>query len=191
MTTIGITGGIGSGKSIVSRVLRLKGFHVYDCDYQARMLMDNSCELKEMLAEKIGPEAVDANGSINRRYIGSRVFGNPELLGWLNSVVHEMVRADFIEWRRRLGSERINFIESAILYSSGLDCMTDEVWLVSAPENMRVDRAALRDKCATEDIYRRIAAQKGEADAADARIIYNDHHESLLLQIDKLIINQA
>lgn len=196
---IGITGGIGSGKSVVSRILRLQGYEVYDCDSEARLIMERSAEIRESLTERFGKEAVNHDGTLNRRHIADRVFGNSEELKWLNSIVHKAVRED-VARRRELKSEgdlslpddvsAPLFVESAILATSGLSGMCSEIWLVDAPEEVRLERAMGRDGAARQEIMRRMAAQRKETDAlAEYRVcrIDNSGGRSLLGQIDRLL----
>lgn len=196
---IGITGGIGSGKSVVSRILRLQGYEVYDCDSEARLIMERSAEIRESLTERFGKEAVNHEGTLNRRHIADRVFGNSEELKWLDSIVHKAVREDVVR-RRELKSEgdlslpddvsAPLFVESAILSTSGLAGMCSEIWLVDAPEEVRLERAMGRDGAARQEIMRRMAAQRKETDAlAEYRVcrIDNSGGRSLLGQIGRLL----
>lgn len=196
---IGITGGIGSGKSVVSRILRLQGYEVYDCDSEARLIMERSAEIRESLTERFGKEAVNHEGTLNRRHIADKVFGNSEELKWLNSIVHKAVRED-VARRRELKSEgdlslpddvsAPLFVESAILATSGLAGMCSEIWLVDAPEEVRLERAMGRDGVARQEIMRRMAAQRKETDAlAEYRVcrIDNSGGRSLLGQIGRLL----
>lgn len=196
---IGITGGIGSGKSVVSRILRLQGYEVYDCDSEARLIMERSAEIRESLIGRFGNEAVNHEGSLNRRHIADKVFGNPEELKWLNSIVHKAVRGD-VARRRELKSEgdfslpddatAPLFVESAILATSGLAGMCSEIWLIDAPEDVRLERAMGRDGASREEIIRRMEAQKKETEAlAEYRVcrIDNSGGSSLLGQIGSML----
>lgn len=196
---IGITGGIGSGKSVVSRILRLLGYEVYDCDSEARLIMERSAEIRESLISRFGSEAVNQEGSLNRRHIADRVFGNSEELKWLNSIVHKAVREDVarraelaMEGDKSLpeGATAPLFVESAILATSGLAGMCREVWLVDAPEEVRLERAMGRDGAPRQEIKRRMEAQKTETDALAAYSVCridNSGCRSLLGQIGVLL----
>ncbi len=188
---IGITGGIGAGKSVVSRILRLQNYPVYDCDSRARVLMEESEEILIALKARFGNECVLADGGLDRGLIASRVFSDDEERLWLNSLVHAEVRRDIGLWRN--GSDAgIRFVESAIMFSSGLDRMCDEIWLVDAPEATRVERAMNRGGITKEDLLRRIEAQHSEFDLLPqnkVRRILNDGTSSLLEQIKQLITN--
>lgn len=176
---IGITGGIGSGKSVVSRILRLRGCSVYDCDLRARELMERDEELKQELAEHFGEDAISSDGTINRAYIAERVFGNDTERLWLNTLVHGRVREDILR-------EQPQFVESAIMKSSGLDAMCSEIWLVTADEETRLDRVAKRDGVEREHCRRRMEAQQGEYEfGKEIKVvtITNDGKTSLLEQM--------
>ena len=191
---VAITGGIGAGKSIVSRVLRAKGYQVYDCDSRARAIMDSDPEIKTRLHAEIHPKALRPDGTIDRRLIASVVFTDPDRLAALNAIVHGAVRADIARWRRQTEAP-LAFIETAILYQSGLDRMVDEAWLVEAPEEIRVDRVCSRDNTTPEAVGHRIASQTAEtaklqntpAPPLRTSTLLNDTSHSLLLQIAALL----
>ncbi len=185
---VAVTGGIGAGKSMVSHVLRAKGYEVYDCDSRARAIMDRSDDIKTQLRAEIHPDAVRPDGTIDRPLIASVVFTDPSRLTALNAIVHDAVRADILAWRTSADLP-LAFIETAILYQSGLDRMVDEVWDVDAPENVRVCRVYSRDKTDPEAVRRRIASQHfiPEHPHPAVRTILNDDRHSLLLQISTLL----
>lgn len=182
-----ITGGIGAGKSLVSRILRVMGFEVYDCDSGARRLMDDSDEIKQRLVALFGPEVV-SNGVIDRPRLASIVFSDSEKLSQLNALVHGEVRDDIRRWC--FGRKGRVFVETAILYQSGLDRLVDEVWEVTAPREVRAMRAARRDNSSADEIIRRIESQDSfcpEQLHANIREIVNDGFRPLLPQILQLL----
>lgn len=185
---IGLTGGIGAGKSYVSRILRCRGFEVYDCDSEARRIMESSVSLKREIAEKLGSHCLDESGSVNRANVAEAVFADKMLLQWLNGLVHALVRDDIQERIGRLSSGGILIVESAILYSSGLAEICDAIWLVDAPLALRVERASGRDGTESDRIMARVRAQQLEFDGCkpDALIV-NDGSRPLLAQIDAAI----
>ncbi len=185
---VAISGGIGSGKSVVCRILTALGFPVYDCDSRAKMLMDNSNTIKESLKSRITPNAVDVCGNIDRKSIASVVFKDSEKLSELNSIVHGAVRDDIICWLKKL-SGLTTFIETAILYQSGIDKLVDEVWEVTAPIDVRIARVCLRNNISKEEVEHRIKAQDISVDMPheNSKIILNDNRHSLLLQIEDLL----
>lgn len=157
---IAITGGIGSGKSVISSILRVCGYKVYDCDINAKLLMDNSNDIKREISVRIDNSVITSQGDINRTLLSSIVFGNQSKLNILNKIVHGAVRTDIIKWRDANADNPYLFIETAILYQSGLDIIVDEVWEVTAPEKIRVDRVMKRNNFNREQVIARIGSQK-------------------------------
>ena len=164
MMMIGICGGIGSGKSVVSRVLRLRGEPVYDCDQEAKRIMDSSSEVLAALHERYGDAVCPSGGPICRPELARRVFGSDEERLWLNRLVHSLVREDVGRWQEARMAEgyRRCFVEAAVLASSGLAAMCGEVWLVTAPESIRIARVGLRDSIPEESIRSRMRSQQEE-----------------------------
>lgn len=183
---IAIIGGIGSGKSVVSQILRVMGFPVYDCDAEAKRLMDNSQKIKSRIVDAFGEESL-LNGQLNRPYLATMVFGYPENLKKLNGIVHPEVHADFEQWVAECNADAV-FVETAILFESGMDALVDEIWLVDAPEDIRVARVVKRNGLPAEQVQARIRSQKI---IAETRLplfrIDNSGKVSLLPQIDELI----
>lgn len=183
---IAIIGGIGSGKSVVSQILRVMGFPVYDCDAEAKRLMDNSQKIKCRIVDAFGEESL-LNGQLNRPYLATMVFGYPENLKKLNGIVHPEVHADFEQWVAECNAGAV-FVETAILFESGMDAFVDEIWLVDAPEDIRVARVVKRNGLPVEQVQARIRSQKI---IAETRLplfrIDNSGKVSLLPQIDELI----
>lgn len=187
MKRIGITGGIGSGKSVVSNLLRVMGFPVYDTDSEARYLMNTSPELKAQIGGVFGDD-VYAGGVLDRPLLASRVFGHPEQVARLNAIVHPAVRQDFDRWSRACRG-RICFVESAILYESHLDRLVDEVWLVTAPEALRIERVQQRSGLTPDEVRRRIASQMSDEERSHraTHLICNDGRVSLIATVLSLL----
>lgn len=180
---IGITGGIGSGKSVVSRVLRLNGFHVYDCDMEARRLMERDVRLKRALCEILGDEIYADGINLDRKRMASIIFSDKQILSQVNSLVHSAVKQDFLWYASRNATGTV-FCESAILASSGLDAVCDRVWIVDAPENMRIDRVKRRNGMDISEIKRRMDAQSEEYSSMPfAEVLTNDGVHPLLPEI--------
>lgn len=189
---IGVTGGIGSGKSVVSRLLRLMGVPVYDCDREAKRLMCESVVIREALVGAVGAEVYDASGQLDRAYLASYMFGNPERVSLVNGIVHPVVRADFKEWAQQSG-KAVVAVESAILFEAKMDADVDAVCLVHAPEATRVQRAILRDGASEKAVRNRMQSQLSEQaymERADV-IIYNDDAHSLIGQVSSLLDSLA
>lgn len=158
---IAITGGIGSGKSVVSAMLAAMGFDAYDCDAEAKVLMDNDSDIKARIAAEVTPEALCEDGSLDRPAIAAAVFADSRRLSKLNSIVHGAVRNHLEAWiekKTTLTSGPL-FVETAILYQSGLDAMVDEVWEVCAPVALRIERVISRNGCQRAEVEARIASQ--------------------------------
>lgn len=197
MRIVGITGGIGSGKSVVSRILRLKGFRVYDCDYEAKRLMTFSPALRSEIVEILGEEAYLESGMLDKKYMASRIFTEVEALERINRAVHTAVREDLISLLRVSEGVEVPqcqpdlfFVESAILGSSGLSDLCSSIWLVTAPESLRLERVMSRGGITEEDALRRIEAQKSEESLLPPDIIRevdNSGAGSLLLRVSSLI----
>lgn len=182
---IAITGGIGSGKSVVCHALRNLGYPVYDCDSRARLLMDSSTEIRRQIATEISAEALDADGKINRPRLSSIVFADPDKLRRLNAIVHGAVRADFTAWADSEKADMI-FVETAILYESGFDSITDDIWEVTAPDAIKIARVQRRSKLSVDEIKQRMAAQSSKI-MPHHKVIINDDITPLLPQIFKLL----
>lgn len=184
---IAITGGIGSGKSVVSHVLRVIGFSVYDCDSEARRLMDNSAEIKQRLKKEISALSVDSEGRINRKAIAEVVFADSALLKKLNEIVHGEVKNDIIRsLESHADDDKPLFVETAILYESGLDKLADEVWEVTAPEQIRIERVIKRSGLTHSQVKARIESQIMPS-LPHHKIIINDGVTPLLPQILSLL----
>ena len=182
--TVGITGGIGSGKSVVSRILRCNGYSVYDCDREAKILMNQDAEIVRSLREIAGDEVYSNDGFLNRKYLAERLFADVELRLKVNALVHEAVRNDLKRCKEHLNG--IFFIESAIMSTAGIDDLCDEIWLVEADENTRITRVKSRDNLSIDEIKKRIESQKNEFDrlpeTKTVRIL-NDGDSGLIIEI--------
>lgn len=182
-----ITGGIGSGKSVVCRILREIGCPVYDCDSEAKRLMACDPEVIDRLSRSF-PEAYDDKGVMDRGKLSAIVFSHPDRLKTLNGIVHGAVRRDLAQW---VAKQNVSaFVETAILYESELDRMVDEVWVVEAPVDLRVRRVIARNGMTAEQVMARINAQNShEPDRQHpvVRHIVNDGNTPLLEQILTLL----
>ena len=185
---VGITGGIGSGKSTIARALAARGFAVYDCDKEAKRIIAENKDVQQQITELLGPEAFTtplapsleerAGGEVsyNTAYVAQRVFAEPELLARLNAIVHPAVKKDILQHPllRRGRGERF-FIESAILYEAGLDELCNRIIIVDAPEEVRLARTIARDYRGEDTpehinkVRARIRAQKNSAGLSDPR----------------------
>ena len=159
---IGITGGIGSGKSYLAQELAKRGFAVYDCDREAKRIIAQNKEVQKAIIKLLGEEAF-IDGKYNTAYVAQRVFAEPQLLKKLNKIVHPAVKADI---SRQSSDVSLLVVESAILFESGLDELCDKIVVVTAPEETRIARTIARDyhnEATPENINKvraRIRAQK-------------------------------
>lgn len=187
---IGITGGIGSGKSVVSRICRLSGYDVYDCDIQAKTLMDSTVAIRNEICSYIGTKAINSNGTLNRGFIADAIFNDDNLRDKINKTVHTVVFDDLSAWIEHRKKAKILFVESAILKSSGLLEKTDRVWLVEAPDEIRIERVSKRSGMSASEIFARMRVQALEFSDFPMEmtdVIVNDGIQSLLPQIDILM----
>jgi len=185
---IAITGGIGAGKSVVQSILTAMGFDVYDCDRQAKALMDSDKSIIEGIAQNICPQSVTDDNQIDKSVLADHVFKNKEALDKLNKLVHKQVIEDFRKWKE---GRHIAFIETAILCTSGLDKDVDEVWEVTAPESVRISRVKIRNPHLKESqIISRIESQRSEESQLKALSTFeikNDGIAPVLPQIESLL----
>lgn len=184
---IAINGGIGSGKSVVSRIVTAMGYPVYDCDSRARQLMDSSDKIKAAISADIHSTCVK-DGSIDRTMLASIVFENEEKLAILNSIVHGAVREHFASWAENQPVP-VCFVETAILYQSSMDTMVDEVWTVDAPLELRIERVMKRNGLTRQAVMSRIATQDSFIPTRPhplVHLIINDADTPLLPRIEQL-----
>lgn len=186
---IAICGGIGSGKSIVSRCLLAMGYPVYDCDRNAKKLMDCDRAICDRIADEIAEDAIGHDGSINRSRLSEIVFADADALSRLNKIVHGAVRDDLRQW---VACRRtpLAFVETAILYESRLDREVDEVWEVCAPSEIRLERVMRRNGLTEEQVLARMSAQDSfvpEKYHQCVKSIINDGCAPILPQIEYLL----
>lgn len=185
---IGLTGGIGAGKSFIAEKLRQTGYPVYDSDHEAQRLIHDNSHVRNQIEMLFGNDIFIEN-RYDKRRVASLVFHAPELLDKLNNIVHPAVASDFSRWADTQNSP-IVFIESAILFESGFDKLCNAVVCISAPEEIRIGRVMQRDNLTREQILSRIHNQAAEdtiEKRADLLICNNGTQEieALCLQIQK------
>ena len=177
---IAVCGGIGAGKSTVTRLLRIMGYPVYDCDSQAKRLMEESEPVKQQLIDLFGPTAYDGN-HLNRQLIASQVFNNKSLLNKLNSIVHPAVKSDIIHWAHNNQGDELLFVETAILKESNLEQLFDNIIYVTAPIDIRIRRVMKRSNLTHSQVMERINNQDSTI-PQNAAIIINDDTNSIIAQ---------
>ena len=188
MTSIAITGGIGSGKSYVSALLQAAGIPVYNTDNEAKRLMLSDEGIRQDLIALLG-EGVYTDGALNKPMLASYLFAGPENAARINAIVHPRVKADFRRWMEEQEGQEIVGLECAILFEAGFEDAVDAVVTVYAPESLRVERAMKRDGATEAQIRARIAAQMDDEEKCRLSdyIIYNDGSISLENQLSALV----
>ncbi len=190
---LGITGGIGSGKSFVCRILERCAIPIYDTDSRAKALYNEDEVLRNKMIELFGQQLYEAEtGLLDRAYLANRIFSEPSLLKQVSNLVHPAVRRDFDSWHKQQQTYGIDLvgIESAILFQSKeLLNRIDYSLLVEAPIALRLDRAMKRDKQDKETILKRINTQMSDDEMRSHAnyLIHNDNTTMLLPQIEQII----
>lgn len=186
MYKVGVTGGIGSGKSTVCELLRGHGVAVYDSDSRAKSLMAEDATIRAGLIATFGEECYTDEG-LNRAFLASKVFGCDEALQRLNSIVHPAVRADFKAWAECQHSPYV-VLESAILFEAGFENEVDATLAVMAPLQERLNRTMSRDGVDRESVLRRMEHQLSddELHRRATRTIVNLRREYLESDVEQL-----
>lgn len=183
---IGITGGIGSGKSLVCKIFSILGVPVYDADSRAKILMTTDGILIDQIKKEFGTLSYHENGELNRGYLSANVFVDVEKLKLLNSLVHPRVGVDYENWVSTHHNAPYVIKEAALLFESGSYKSLDEIILVTAPDEMRIMRVLARDKHRTvEDIKHIMNNQLSESEKKSKadHFIQNDEQQLLVPQV--------
>lgn len=186
---IGITGGIGSGKSLVCKIFQSLGVPVYDADSHAKILMTTDGILVDQIKKEFGSLSYDGKGDLNRKFLGEVVFKDEEKLQTLNALVHPRVAFDYDRWLNKCIGRTYILKEAALLFESGSFELLDKIIVVMAPEPMRVRRVLKRDPQRTEsEILRIIRNQLPEEEKLKRAdfIIQNNETELVIPQVLKL-----
>jgi dephospho-CoA kinase len=184
MFRVGVTGGIGSGKTLVCRIFEILSVPVYYADFHAKRLMESDSGIREELSKLFGPSVI-SEGRINKEKIAQIVFNDHNALRSINGIIHPAVRKDFDAWVKKKNDCEYVIEEAAILFESGAYKLLDFTITVSAPEEMRIERVILRDHTTRESVLSRLKNQMKEEERnhlADA-VIFNDESELLIPQI--------
>lgn len=185
MLKVGVTGGIGSGKSTVCAIFRTLGIPVYDADLETKQLYLNNTELKNQLIAAFGADVYLPDGSLNREKLRTIVFSQPESGRLLNSIVHPFVFAHFDQWCTRQTDVPYVIKEAAIMFESGGYRQMDLIIGVTAPDEVRIQRVMQRDHISREEVIQRINRQM-PAEELRKRcdfIIRNSGEDSLINQV--------
>lgn len=194
MKTIGITGGIGSGKSYISQLLRQKfDIPVYDCDREAKRLTATNEEIRQKLIALVGPE-VFVGESLNRQRLADFLFADVENASQVNAIIHPIVLEDFKRWTKEQQGKTAVALESAILFESGFNEMVDKVLFVDAPEDVRLHRAMLRDTASEEQVRSRMKMQHPELHRLQADFIISNNQTDdtqLIRQLEEILAHNS
>ena len=191
---IGITGGIGAGKSTVSSICKHLGFKVYNSDQRAKEIVSEDSIIKKKLISFFGNN-IYKNGVLNRKFLSDKIFNDKSSLQQINSIIHPAVKKDFNSWVINNSNEKILFKESALLLESGAYKELDKIILIVSDKNLRVSRVLNRDqKRSKKEIESIIDKQINESEAIKyADIVIDNNHKKMLLpsvikEIEKLIV---
>ncbi len=188
MLKVGLTGGIGSGKTTVANLFKQMNIPIYFADIKAKELMHSNYYIKNNLINFFGEESFLDNGNLNTKYISNIVFKNKEKLNLLNNIVHPYLREDLEHWFSGNKNYSYSILEAAVLIESNLFESMDKIIVILSKENIRKDRVMLRDSVSEEDFYNRLKNQIEDADRlkyADF-VIYNNETDSLIEQVYKI-----
>lgn len=183
MLRIGLTGGIGSGKSTVARIFSLLGIPVYDSDSASKRLMTEDEELKKKIIGNFG-EASYTNGILNRKYLSEKAFSDPEKAELLNSIVHPATIKDAEKWMKKQQARYI-IKEAALIFESGSNKLLDKVIGVSSPISLRIERTMKRSNITFEQVKMRMDLQMNEEQKMGLcdYVLINDEQQMLIPQV--------
>lgn len=185
---IGITGGIGAGKSLVCRIFGILGVPVYDADSRAKSVMTTDGILMNQIQKEFGLLSYHKDGSVDREYLANAVFSDEEKLKKLNALIHPRVALDYEHWVEKQKSKYV-LKEAALLFEAKSDKVLDKIIVVSAPEELRIKRVLLRDSHRTEqqikDIIRNQLSEEEKIKRADF-VMLNDEKKLLIPQVLEL-----
>ena len=182
---IGITGGIGSGKSTVCQIFEILGVPVYSADDRAKWLMAHDPELKAAIQSEFGTESFLADGELNRKFLAEKVFPNPEAVAKINGLVHPRVGKDFERWVQTQNAPYV-LKEAALIFESGGEKILDAVINVSSPLKVRVARVLLRDPHRSEEQVNHIIDQQMPDEEKNSKadfVIKNAENKMLIPQV--------
>ena len=184
---IGLTGGIGSGKSVVSKLLTTYEIPVYDSDTRAKSLMETDDKIIHSITQVFGKEAY-TDGKLNRRFVAEAVFASSSKLLQINTIVHSAVIDDFSRWAE-LQAAHILLFESAIIFENGLEKYFDKIIAVVAPQKLRIERVKRRSGMSRKEILNRIKNQtssKTLRQQADY-VVINDDQTAIIPQVERIL----
>ncbi len=184
MLKVGITGGIGSGKTTVCKLFELLGVPIYSADDESKKLLDEDKNVKAQILDLFGKEIVDDSGYVDRKKLAGIVFKDKGQLEKLNAVLHPAVGLHFENWLKKQNTPYV-LKEAAILFESGAYKQVDKVILITAPVELKVQRTMKRDSVSKEEVERRIALQLSDEEKIKRSdfVVRNDELELLIPQV--------
>ena len=187
MKIVGLTGGIGSGKSTISKILLKNDIPVYNSDKRAKLIMADNKKLKMKIMSIYGDECFN-NGKLNKGYLSKIVFGDLENNLKMNSIVHPFVHSDFLGWIKKFKKKYVVF-ESALIFETGSYKNNDFNVLVTSDENKRITRIMLRDQCSEKQVKEKMKFQFNDASKTNLSdyLIYNNDFEQTKKDVYKMI----
>lgn len=191
MLNIGVTGGIGSGKTTVCRLFEALGIPVYDADTRAKALMTTNESLKRELVRAFGAAVYFADGLLNRAYLAELVFKNNENLQVLNRLVHPLVAQDALDWHTTQQNTPYTLREAALLIESGSYRQLDYLILVTAPLALRLERVMQRDNTTANEVQARMAKQLSDDEKRPFAQFFIENNGVLDLQAQVLSVHNA
>lgn len=189
MKRIGITGGIGAGKSLVAEIIKAMGYPVYNSDERAKELTESNPKIKEGLIHLFGEE-IYQNDTLNKFALAQAIFSDDSLRDKVNTLIHPIVREDFNLWTLAQNTELV-FNESAILFETGSFKNFDAIILVHAPKELRIKRIMKRDNSSENEVLKRMDSQFSDEkkyQLTEFRIV-NDEQTPLLTQVEQIILS--
>lgn len=184
MKRIGLTGGIGSGKTTIALIFKKLGFHIYIADREATLLINTHADIRREMTQRFGENIYEHNGKLNKSRLADMIFSDSTTLAEVNRIVHPRVVENFSQWCTKQSGTFVIF-ESAILFEAGLNHFFDAIICVTAPESIRLERVLQRDNTTTGKVRERIASQQNDdlkCKQSDF-IIYNDNEHMVIKQV--------
>lgn len=188
MIKLGVTGGIGSGKSVVCNILRLHGIPVFDADKEAKNLNNSSPVIREKLISHFGKE-IYRDGKLDKQKFAKIIFKSEENVKIVNSIIHPELAKHFLQWVQTHAHFPVVAMEAALIFEAGFDSYLDKVITVSSPEDLRISRVMKRDKAGKAEIEARKSKQMPEEEKINMAdyVIENNLSRSLIEQVSAIL----